>query len=61
MFDRNQTFFKTSFNIIEQRSERDLRSCELKKLQIERSYFTTVKMSFTSILYPQFTHMICII
>ena len=29
-----------------------------KKLQIGRSYFTTVKMSFTSILYPQFTHVI---
>ena len=25
------------------------------------SYFTTVKISFTSILYPQFTHMIFII
>ena len=25
------------------------------------SYFTTAKISFTSILYPQFTHMIFII
>ena len=25
------------------------------------SYFTTEKITFTSILYPQFTHMICII
>ena len=25
------------------------------------SYFTTAKISFTSILYPQFTHMILII
>ena len=46
------------------RSERDLHSCEVTYKAVTKgficdclSYFTTAKISFTSIFYPQFTHI----
>ena len=44
------------------RSERDLRSCEVTWAVTNKAQnFTTAKISFTSILYPQFIHMIFVI